>query len=68
MVKRYSYRVLKDHDWIWELVSPDGAIVRHGLAATQAAATAKAMSCWLDVMNSDRGVEEDPVRGVHHKY
>jgi hypothetical protein len=67
VVKRYSYRVLKDHTWIWELVSPEGAIVRHGFAITQAAATANAMSSWLEMMNSQRDVEEHPIGRVRHK-
>jgi hypothetical protein len=59
--------VLKDYNWLWELVSPDGAIARHGLAGTQAAATAQAMSCWLEVVSGDDGsVEEDPVNRVRH--
>jgi hypothetical protein len=63
MLRSYSYRVLKDHNWIWELVSPDGKIVKYGFAGTQAQATAEAMSCWLKVTDTHRGVEEDPVRG-----
>jgi len=66
MVRAYSYRVLKDHAWIWELVSPDGVIERHGVAETHAAATARAMSCWLEVMNGQRSVEEDPIVRIGH--
>jgi hypothetical protein len=66
MVKMYSYRVLKDRNWVWELVSPDGLIVRHGVAETHAAATAKAMSSWLEVVNGQRSAEEDPIVRIGH--
>jgi hypothetical protein len=55
MANTYSYKVLKDHDWAWELVSPSGVIVGHGIAKTQAAARAVAMSCWLELMISESG-------------
>jgi hypothetical protein len=66
MVKTYSYRVLKDRTWVWELVSPDGLIVMRGVAETHAAATAKAMSSWLEVMNGQRSVEEDRMVRIGH--
>jgi len=64
VIQQYSYRVLKDHTWIWELVSPDGTILRHGFADTHDAARATAMSNWLDVLSGQRGLEEDAVGRV----
>ena len=66
MTRTYSYRVLKDGNWMWELVSPAGTIVRYGFAETQALATVQAMSTWLQVMNDQGRLEDDPVSWVRH--
>ena len=64
----YSYRVLASASkaWQWELVSPSGEIVAHGVTEARAKAAAHAMLAWLNTVEEQGDAIQGDASIVRH--
>lgn len=64
----YSYRVLASASkaWRWELVSPSGEIVAHGVTEARAKAAAHAMLAWLNTVEEQGDAIQGDASIVRH--
>ena len=62
----YSYRVLESAGkaWRWELVSPSGQIVAHGVTEARAKAAAYAMLVWLNTVEEQGDAIQGDTRSL----